>query len=257
MRYSNIEPDHEMRAEPRPTGVSARPSRNQWSAGDVALGDREEARQTGLRGEEVVVARVQRAVADPEADREELARGVEQEREVGLAEQRLGLVGDRPEAPDERGGPGAARRPRLRSASSARVGKPSPPAAGWSRRPGPGCGCSRPGGSPPPRSRARRRRPPRARRSGPPPRPRASGRASRARPGGRPTPPASRGGSAAGVRRLRAPRRGAAGRASGCAGRRRSRRRLRGSGPSRRRCRPGRPPRGAAGRSSGGRRSPG
>ena len=32
IRYSNIEPDHEISAEPRPTGVSARPSRNQWSA---------------------------------------------------------------------------------------------------------------------------------------------------------------------------------------------------------------------------------
>ncbi len=33
MRYSNIEPDHEMSAAPRPTGVTARPSRNQWLAG--------------------------------------------------------------------------------------------------------------------------------------------------------------------------------------------------------------------------------
>ena len=37
IRYSNIEPDHEISAEPRPTGVSARPSRNQWSAATSPL----------------------------------------------------------------------------------------------------------------------------------------------------------------------------------------------------------------------------
>ena len=33
IRYSNIEPDHEMRAEPLPTGVSGRPRWNQCEAG--------------------------------------------------------------------------------------------------------------------------------------------------------------------------------------------------------------------------------
>ena len=94
IRYSNIEPDQETSAEPRPTGVSARPRRNQCSGGDVALGDGEEARQARLGRQQVVVARVERPVADPEADREQLARRVEQEAEVRLPEEPLGLVGD-------------------------------------------------------------------------------------------------------------------------------------------------------------------
>src|ERR1700690_4555579 len=37
IRYSNMEPDHEIRAKPRPTGVSARPRRNQCDAGTSPL----------------------------------------------------------------------------------------------------------------------------------------------------------------------------------------------------------------------------
>ncbi len=37
IRYSNIDPDHETSAEPRPTGVSGRPSWNQWSAATSPL----------------------------------------------------------------------------------------------------------------------------------------------------------------------------------------------------------------------------
>ena len=37
IRYSNIEPDHEISAAPRPTGVTARPSRNQCRAGTSPL----------------------------------------------------------------------------------------------------------------------------------------------------------------------------------------------------------------------------
>ena len=33
IRYSNIEPDHEIKALPRETAVAARPRRNQWRAG--------------------------------------------------------------------------------------------------------------------------------------------------------------------------------------------------------------------------------
>jgi len=33
IRYSNIEPDQEINAAPRKTGIAARPSRNQWRAG--------------------------------------------------------------------------------------------------------------------------------------------------------------------------------------------------------------------------------
>ena len=129
-----MDPDHEIRADPRPTGVSARPSRNQWSGGDVALGDREEAGQPGLGGEQVVVAGVQRAVPDPEPDREQLAGRVEQEAEVRLAEQLPGPVRDRVEAA-ERGSrrrPALARSPAGGSASSAIVGGRWPAAVGSS-----------------------------------------------------------------------------------------------------------------------------
>ena len=37
IRYSNIDPDHEISAEPRSTGVKARPSRNQCRAGTSPL----------------------------------------------------------------------------------------------------------------------------------------------------------------------------------------------------------------------------
>ena len=33
MRYSNIEPDHDIKMESFPTGVSRRPSLNQWRIG--------------------------------------------------------------------------------------------------------------------------------------------------------------------------------------------------------------------------------
>src|SRR6202042_3849914 len=37
IRYSNMEPDQEINAEPRPTGVSARPNRNQCDEGTSPL----------------------------------------------------------------------------------------------------------------------------------------------------------------------------------------------------------------------------
>ena len=70
---------------------------------DVPLGDCEEAGEAGLRREEVVVAGIQRAVPNPEPDREEFAGRIEQEAEVRLPEELLGLVGDRPQPSDERG----------------------------------------------------------------------------------------------------------------------------------------------------------
>ena len=74
---------------------------------DIALRDREEARDPALRGEQVVVARVERSVTDPEADREELADRVEDHPELGLLEQPLGELRDALEAPGEgRLGPG-------------------------------------------------------------------------------------------------------------------------------------------------------
>ena len=50
--------------------------------GDIALGDRHEAREARLRREQVVAARVEIALRDPVADREELALRVEQKTEL-------------------------------------------------------------------------------------------------------------------------------------------------------------------------------
>ena len=112
IRYSNIEPGprDQRRAT---TDRRQRPAEPEPVVGrDVALGDRKEAGQPGLGGEQVVVARIQRAVADPEPDREQLAGRVEQEAEVHLAEQLIGLVGDRPEPSNQRCGGAAIRRQR-------------------------------------------------------------------------------------------------------------------------------------------------
>ena len=67
----------------------------------VALGNRQKAGEARLGREQIVVARIERAVANPESDGEELARGIEQEGEVHLAEQSMGLVGDRLEPADQ------------------------------------------------------------------------------------------------------------------------------------------------------------
>ena len=75
---------------------------------DIALGDGEEAGQTGLGGQQVVAARVQGPVRDPISDRQELAGRVEEESEFHLPEELLGLNGDRPEASVERPGTGHA-----------------------------------------------------------------------------------------------------------------------------------------------------
>ena len=105
IRYSNIEPAHDTSAEPRPTGVRRAAEPEPVVGVDVALGDGQEAGETSLRGQQVVVARVQRAVEHPEADREELPSRIEQEAEVHLAHETVGRLGDRLQpANDRRGG---------------------------------------------------------------------------------------------------------------------------------------------------------
>ena len=61
---------------------------------DLARGDRHEAGQPRLRGQQVVVRRVEPAVGDVEADREELPLGVEEKLEVHLFDE---IVGQRRE----------------------------------------------------------------------------------------------------------------------------------------------------------------
>ncbi len=57
---------------------------------DVAPGDRDEARQARLRGQQIVAPLVERPVGDPIADGEELAGLVEQEREIHPVEELAG-----------------------------------------------------------------------------------------------------------------------------------------------------------------------
>ena len=74
----------------------------------IALGDRDETGQAGLGGEQVVVARIQRAFQHAVPDREQLARRVEEEPEVHLVEVPIGHLGDRLQPSHERrccGGP--------------------------------------------------------------------------------------------------------------------------------------------------------
>ena len=84
MRYSNIDALHETSARPffiaRERPAEAEPV----LLADVALGDREEAREAALACEQVVVARVEPALVQVVADREELAMRVEEDREVGV-----------------------------------------------------------------------------------------------------------------------------------------------------------------------------
>ena len=232
IRYSNIEPDHEIRAEPRPTGVSARPRRNQCSAGDVALGDREEAGQARLRGEQVVVARVERAVRRRGSrSRRACASGRRGSRSPsrGRAAGHCSAIARRRRSRSGRSGGGVGVGPVAAvaaSAASASVceargwsGSPAPPSAAGRGR---GVALDRPAGrlgpgdelapSPSPRSSVSAAatsasvwRGPRARRADAPSR--------RGVSGGVASSPAER---------RPAPRRGAAASASGSAGRRRS-----------------------------------
>ena len=59
---------------------------------DVALGDREEARETRLGGEEIVAARIQRPFRRPIADREQLAVAVEQKAELHRERRRASVL---------------------------------------------------------------------------------------------------------------------------------------------------------------------
>ena len=84
IRYSNIDPDHESSAEPRPTGRQGAPEVEPVLDGHVAPGDGDEARQSRLGGQQIVVARVERPVLRAIADREQIRGRVVEEREVHL-----------------------------------------------------------------------------------------------------------------------------------------------------------------------------
>jgi hypothetical protein len=68
---------------------------------DIALRDRDEARETGLRGEQVVPAGVEAPVRDTVPDREELPHRVEEEAEVHAGDQCFRISGEDREATDQ------------------------------------------------------------------------------------------------------------------------------------------------------------
>ena len=69
---------------------------------DVALGYGDEAGQPRLGGEEVVVVRVRIALAHAIADREKVARGVEEKAELRGLEELARKAGEGEQAADER-----------------------------------------------------------------------------------------------------------------------------------------------------------
>ena len=109
IRYSNIEPDQDTSAAPSPTGVIGRPRWNQCDVGRATVGDRDEAREPRFGGEEIVCARIETAVRDAIADREDLACRVEEEAKLHRIEELLRDAGDGGEALDERRDAAAAR----------------------------------------------------------------------------------------------------------------------------------------------------
>ena len=89
IRYSNIEPDHESSTGPQDVPPSRRPRLNQCETRYVALCNREQARETRLRREQVVVAGVELRILDSIADREQPPLRIEQKVELHLREQTL------------------------------------------------------------------------------------------------------------------------------------------------------------------------
>ena len=169
-------------AEPRSTGVSGAPEPEPVLHRDVALRDRDEAREARLGGQQVVAARVERPVGDPVADREQLPLGIEQEAELRAANPARPMPRASAAAARERG----PRRPSARGRRPARRLARAPRRR--RRRVRPARPCGGPGRGGPPRSgpaarrgsasrRARARAPARRPRGAP----RASGRRGRAR----------------------------------------------------------------------------
>ena len=70
--------------------------------GDVALGDRNEACETRLRGEEIVATGVEAAVGDAIPDRQQLPHRIEEKSEVHGVDHRPRTAGERGEPTDER-----------------------------------------------------------------------------------------------------------------------------------------------------------
>ena len=125
IRYSNIEPDHERRPASRADGEERPAERRPVAHRHVALGDRQQAGQARLRGQQVVEAGVELLLGDAVADVEQVALAVVQEAEVGLPGQLLAV------AATSAAGAGPSRRPRcagLRSRSAERS------VARWSAR---------------------------------------------------------------------------------------------------------------------------
>ena len=92
IRYSNIEPDHEMRAEPRPTGVSDPTQAKPVGSGNVAFGDRDEASKARFRSQQVVTVGVELVVGDAIPDGKLFAGVIKEKAEVHRLERVVGLA---------------------------------------------------------------------------------------------------------------------------------------------------------------------
>ena len=108
IRYSNIDPDQEMSAEPRPTGVKSAAQTKPVRRRNISFCDRDEAREARLGSQQVVAIGSKAAVRDAISDGKELSRVVEQESEIHRQKHR-----HRPFAPSGQAvEPGPRNRPR-------------------------------------------------------------------------------------------------------------------------------------------------
>ncbi len=104
----------------------------------VALRDRDEAREPRLGGQQVVAARIERAVRHPVSDREQLPLALEEEAEVHLGGEHARPLGERREPARE--GSRAADRTRQRRRPAPRPAPPRAPTRRSPPRSGPGAG---------------------------------------------------------------------------------------------------------------------
>ena len=92
IRYSNIDPDHEISAAPCATGISAAAEMEPVAGGNIALGDGEETRQPRFRRQKIVAIGIERAFGREAADRKQIALAVDEKAEVHGQRHRARLV---------------------------------------------------------------------------------------------------------------------------------------------------------------------
>ena len=124
MKYSNIDALQDSSARAVPGGRERASELEPVLVRDLPDRDRDEARQPRLRGQRVVVRRVEPSVGDAEADREEPPLPVEQESELHFLDEVVGEPGE-PRRPARSGLRLPCATARLRRAARARRSRPS------------------------------------------------------------------------------------------------------------------------------------